>query len=277
MKIFGSFSGGRSSALMCKEIMTRYPKAKKVFVMANTGQETRPTMTFARMVDEYFGLNLVLVEGVTHSDQRKSSTHKVVSFAKASMDGRPFAGMISKYGIPNLDFPHCTRELKLNPMYSYLKSIGWKPGTYKIALGIRADEPKRVNPNAKKLGLIYPLVEAGIDKMDVLSFWQGMPFDLEQPEHEGNCKFCFKKSELKTIINIKNHRDWFDFPKRMEREFSHLRTDRENFPRVFFRGYRSTKEMLALADSVDPPDPRILPRPEENNGCAESCEVFGDF
>ena len=61
---------------------------------------------------------------------------------------RTLVDQIEKYGIPNQNAPHCSRELKKQPIKSYARSIGWK--NYQTALGIRSDEPKRLNWVAKK-------------------------------------------------------------------------------------------------------------------------------
>ena len=56
---------------------------------------------------------------------------------------------------------------------------------------------KRVkDPDAKSADLnnfIYPLIDWDIEKEDILSWWEDQPFDLEIPEHLGNCVWCWKK------------------------------------------------------------------------------------
>lgn len=273
MKIFASYSGGRSSALMCKLLKEQYPDAEIAFVFANTGEEHWKTLEFVNNCDKHFGLNLTWVEAKVDPRLKTGTKHSIVTFETASRKGEPFEEVIKKYGIPNMEFPHCTRELKLNPMYSYIKSLGWKKGEYKIAIGIRHDEPKRINKNPTTNNIIYPLVLAGIEKQDVLDFWKTMPFDLGIEEHEGNCKTCWKKSDKKHVLNIKDNRHWYDFFLRMERLYTLVRTDLTPLARVFFRGRRSTQQMLALADSLEKPDKRRLNRSDEDAGCSESCEV----
>lgn len=264
-RIFGSFSGGLSSAVMCAMLRKQFPLAEVRFGMANTGEETEPTLEFAQRVDSFLGLGLTLVEAVVHASKRKSCTHKVVSFSEAARNAEPFEVVIAKYGIPNSGYLHCTRELKTNPLRSWLKETGWAPGTYRIALGFRSDETDRINPEARNsIQFVYPLVEAGMDLEAVNDFAADWPIKLEQPPHEGNCKTCHKKSELKTIINIKNHREWFSFPDRMDRLHGRGRKR--------YRGHRTTAEMVALADATDSPDPRILSN--EETGCATACQPF---
>lgn len=275
LKIFCSFSGGRSSARMCALLRELYPDAEIIFVFANTGEEHWKTLEFVDKCDKYFGLNLIWVEAKVNGPG-EGTTHTIVTFETCSRKGEPFEAIIKKYGIPNQPFPHCTRELKMAPMYSYLASIGWEKGTYIVALGIRADEPKRLSAKAAELGIFYPLAEAGLEKQDILDYWAEMPFDLGIEEHEGNCKWCWKKSDKKHVLNIKANRDWYDFPKLMEERHGLARADLSPVPRTFFRKNRSTQDMLDLADAVDAPNIRQLNRPEENSGCSESCEATFD-
>lgn len=266
-RIFCSFSGGVSSAVMCAIIRRQYPLAEVRFGMANTGEETEATLDFAQEVNKYFKLGLTLIEAVVHPGQRKACSHKVVTFQEAARNGEPFEAVAKKYGIPNLGFLHCTRELKTNPLRSWLKETGWDPGTYRIALGFRSDEPDRINPGARNsTQFVYPLVEAGMDLDAVNAYASDWPFKLRQPPHEGNCKTCHKKSELKTIINIKNHREWFNFPAKLDELYSQGRKR--------YRGHRTTKDMIALADATDSPDPRILSN--EETGCSTACQPWAE-
>lgn len=283
MRIFGSFSMGRSSAMMCHILQNdpEYTGTEKLYLMANTGMEDDRSLDFAHKVDKLLGLNLVWLEAVTHPDERKGCTHKVVTYETATRikDARkevhPFQAMIAKYGIPNVAFPHCTRELKTNAMISYARSIGWGPGTYRTALGIRSDEPDRFDKKAEERRFFYPLAERGIEKPDVIDFWETQPFDLGIDEEEGNCVACFKKTDLKLVRNIKRHPEPFHFTGSMEARYGGLWKHREGKERVFFRKNRSTADMMLLAASFDGlPDARLLNRKDKDAGCAESCEAF---
>ena len=61
-----------------------------------------------------------------------------------------------------------------------------------MAIGIRADESHRKSKVAEENNFIYPLIDWDIDKEDVLSWWEDQDFDLEIPEHMGNCVWCWK-------------------------------------------------------------------------------------
>ena len=68
----------------------------------------------------------VWVEAVAHAERGIASTHRIVDFSTASRNGEPFEDVIKVYGIPNMNYLHCTRELKANAIRSYMRSIGWE-------------------------------------------------------------------------------------------------------------------------------------------------------
>lgn len=281
MRILNSFSMGRSSGLQSFMLKTLYPKDDVVSVTANTGQEHPLSIAFGRAVDEVFGIHATLVEAVVDARDREGTTHKVVTWDTAYFGDAIFESVIAKYGIPNVNFPHCTRELKDRPITSYLRSIGWKAGTYVTALGMRADEPARLPARlgGKKKDnprFIYPLAEAGVTLDDVLSFWREQPFDLGLTEaRHGNCLTCWKKSEKKLLLNMQEHPEWFDFNERMESRYPAAGPGAEDRPRVFFRGAQSTallRRKLRLLNGID----GRADSSEPETGCAESCLPFAD-
>lgn len=281
-RLLVSFSGGRTSAYMANWI--RHNLSHKydevLYIFANTGQEREETLTFVDQCDSFFGLNLVWVEALVHQGERKGTGHTVVTHATADRSGRVFEDHIIKYGIPNKAFPHCTRELKLRPITSYVRSIGWKAGTYDTALGIRVDEIDRMSDTAKEKRLIYPLVNLEMTKQDVIRWWREMPFDLELKEHQGNCAWCWKKSDRKLCTLIKESPEIFDFPRRMEEKYGMESRKKEHGHKVtFFRNNKSVDDLFAQAQQpfklfVE----GEVPTTEQlefdlSNGCSESCEV----
>jgi len=271
-KILISFSGGKTSAYMAHLIKERWADRNLKFVFANTGQERPETLNFVRRVDEYFGLGVVWVEAEVHHGKRKGSTHRVVEWENASRKGEPFEEVIKKYGIPNHAYPHCTRELKANPIKSYADSIGWSDCV--MAIGIRSDEPRRIGGDPK---FIYPLNDWGIDKAHVNDFWESMPFNLNLLEHEGNCSWCWKKSIRKHMMLIETMPHIFEFPRQMESLYGLAGYNVDGNKRVFFRGNRSTEDLfneyqvIATTGEV-----QLRMFNDESGGCSESCEPFGD-
>lgn len=269
-RIFISFSGGKTSAYMAKRIIEEYKdKAEIVTVFANTGQEHEKTLEFVNKCDKEFGLNVVWIESLIHHNKRKSSTFKVTNFNNATRNGSLFEDMIKKYGIPNMTFPHCTRELKTNPLHSYVKQK-WKVGTYHTAIGIRADEIDRINENYEKLKLWYPLANWGVTKKDINEFWLKQSFNLEIPEHLGNCTWCWKKSNKKLMKLVNECPEIFKVPDYLERTYPTTIKNNNVFnDQTFFRGNKSVKDLFNLADQQSD-----LFQDEEWSNCKESCEAF---
>lgn len=267
-----SFSGGRTSAYMTYRLLREHPAKEKLVVFANTGCEHAATLKFIDFCDLIFGFNTVWVEADVSPRKGEGTKAIVVDFLTASRDGLPFENVIRKYGIPNRNYPHCTRELKEYPIRALLRSLGWKAGTYQMAIGIRADEIDRMAADAADRGIIYPLVKWGVTKMDVLAFWRQQPFDLELPEHLGNCTWCWKKSMRKHLTLAKDHPEVFNFPQRMEREYPLAGPGNNGVARTFFRGRKTVADIMAMAQ--EPFDKFVDPNFDLNDGCADSCEVF---
>lgn len=259
MKTLVSFSGGRTSAKMCEILLSKEKRENLIFVFANTGREHEKTLEFADKVDRHFGLNLVWVEAVIHMKENFGTTFRVVNFESATRDISLFKAMAFKYGLPGPGWGHCTRELKERPLHAYMKHL--KIEKYKTAIGIRADEVDRMRHN-ERYDFIYPLIPAGITKPMVLDYWKKMPFDLEIPEHLGNCTACWKKSNRKLALVAK---ETPQFIREMMPLDSMGKYGAGNIERKMFRGRRTVADILAL----NLPDEDVI-----EDSCAESCEAF---
>lgn len=271
--LVASFSGGRTSGYMTKLLIDRYGETHQVIVtFANTGMEDPRTLDFVHNCDAHFGFNTVWLEAVVHPGEKKACTHRVVDYKSADRHGRVFEEVIKKYGIPNVAFPYCTRELKLNPMRSYLRSIGVNPLKAATAVGIRADERRRVSKSEGMAHVVYPLVdEWPCDKQDVLDWWEDQAFDLGIEEFEGNCKGCFKKSYAKHFQQIDRDPYVYDWHRRMEVKYRSVGPQVGD--RLFFRGNLSVAKLFDLREEhLDLRTPPV--DIYANGGCSESCEVL---
>ena len=274
-KLLISFSGGRTSGYMTHKILSSISSdvdARVVF--ANTGQEDDKTLEFVHNCELRFGWDITWVEAKVDPKKGKGTRHRITSYETASRKGEPFEEVISKYGIPNQTMPHCTRELKLNPIYSLCKEWKWKKGDYSCAIGIRADEIDRMSSYAERDNLIYPLVKWGIRKEDVLDWWSKQNFDLYLPEHRGNCVWCWKKSYRKLVQVFRDNPESFNFPDRMEKTYGRTgaMAERSGKEQVFFRKHQSTEDVKRMSQEghIGFEDINFV---EE---CEESCEVFSD-
>ena len=265
-----SFSGGRTSARMA--IWLKQNKSEEYdiqFLFANTGCEHEDTLRFAHEVDRRYDLGLAWVEAVVY-DRGQSCGHRLVSFETASRDGEPFADVCAKYGLPNQTFKLCTRELKTNPMASYARSIGWENGTYDTAIGIRTDEKRRVAGSAAAQRIVYPLIDwFPQDKQDILAFFEDFDWDLRIPEHDGNCRWCFKKSDKKLHRISVESPEVFAFPMLLDDLYRNVGPNNVPGPRKMFRGYRDTRALLAQFSVGE-----LRPLSQLDGGCSESCEVY---
>lgn len=269
MRILVSFSGGRTSAYMSWMMKQKYREHKLVFVFANTGQEHEKTLEFVDRCDREWDLGVVWVEAVVNVENQKVTTHQIVDFNSACRDGRLFEDVCRKYGLPNKSYPHCTRELKLRPIKSYMNDSG----DYKTAVGIRADEYRRVRKGQGEI--IYPLVDRCIDKSYIMAFWKKQVFDLGLDDYQGNCTWCWKKSETKLFQLMDDNPNAFDTPRILEGKFSTAGNGsdiRDHGWRQIFRGNRTVSDMwrdrmLKHIKMTEPDD-------TEDIGCASSCEVF---
>jgi len=208
-----SFSGGRTSAYMLHQILEAnvgLPDRAQV-VFSNTGREMPQTLDFVNEVGTRWGVPIVWLEyrGTTPWFER-------VSHNSASRNGEPFEQLIrrKKY-LPNQQARFCTIELKIRTAKRYIMSLGWKEWTN--AIGIRADEPRRIRPEDDKMKDRWftwqPLNHANVTRHIVVDWWSKQSFDLgldvvNGNSALGNCDGCFLKSE-KTLAMLAR-----DFPER---------------------------------------------------------------
>jgi hypothetical protein len=274
MNLLISFSGGKTSAYMAYKLLysdlSRYDEVLVVF--ANTGREHEKTMSFVMRCDEAFDMGLLWVEAEVNGPDIGTG-FRLTNYKSADREGARFEEVIQKYGISNKSYPHCNRELKLAPIHAYVESLGWKKGEYETAVGIRDDEPRRVSRGGK-YNIIYPLIDIWpTDKVDVNQFWESMSFNLEIPEHLGNCVGCWKKSEKKLAMVQRDAPEIFDWTRKMEQGYGHIGLHHD---RVFFRENRNTDQLLKYVEIYKPflDQIELFADEDDGGGCSESCEVY---
>ncbi|MGG6677571.1 UNVERIFIED_CONTAM: hypothetical protein KWF28_15020 [Acinetobacter baumannii] len=244
-----SFSGGRTSAYLTYYLLRNFSHLYNFIVtFANTGIEHEKTLEFVDNCDKYFNFNTVWLEPVINPQKRVGTTHKVVSFETATRSTDLFEQMIEKYGIPNKVYKHCTRELKIRPMDSYIRSLGLKPKEIPTAIGIRIDESRRCTKKAEEYNFRYPLVtEHPVDKQFILDWWSNQEFDLDLDEWDGNCNMCFEKSFPKLLKQLETNPKALDFHLRMERIHGQTNNQHGMPDRVFFRQNYSALDILKMS------------------------------
>lgn len=290
-----SVSGGRTSGYMAKMMLDRRDEVSEwlgeksirlVFAFANTGMEHPDTLRFLNDMDREWSLDLVWLEGEAQHGKKVSTKHRIVTYESAFRPHQwhdirhPYHDHVRKYGVKNVHFRGCTREMKTRVIDSYMKSMGLEQSDYYVAIGIRDDERRRVSdsPETRRRKIIYPLVDfEPVDKGDVIDYWAAIPWDLEIPEYLGNCVSCFKKSFLKLMAAHTVFPEAFVFTAAMEKMYGRVgpefRKDPTARSRVFFRLNNSTSDLLRKFRAGDSKYATELADRSEG-GCSEQCEMF---
>jgi len=208
-----SFSGGRTSAFMLKQIIDAHGGTlpDDIYVtFANTGKEMPETLDFVQACSEHWGVKVHWLE-LEMADERPVYRTKEVTYETASRDGKPFEALIGRRSyLPNPVTRFCTTEMKVQRMRDFM----WKMKGYKHwdnVLGLRYDEPRRVSSSRnasdrERWGNLMPMYDAKHTVKDVLEFWQKANFDLTLPSIDGqtlagNCDLCFLKGR-KTLTKL---------------------------------------------------------------------------
>ena len=218
-----SFSGGRTSAYMLWRILQAHGGTLPddvIVCFANTGREMPATLRFVHDCQTQWGVPVHWLEY-----RRDHGTGQVwadeVGFNSASRNGEPFKMAIgAKQMLPNPVARYCTVQLKIRTIRRWCGKRFGERTAWRQVIGLRADEPRRVerimDPVRQKQGgvearnVTVPLAAAGVTKADVLAFWAAQPFDLAlKGAWEGNCDGCFLKREA-AIARMSR-----DYPERM--------------------------------------------------------------
>lgn len=200
-----SFSGGRTSAYLLKKVIDAYGGTLPediIPVFANTGLEHPATYDFVQAIMDRWNVPVHWIE------YRRAKPLVVrVEPHEADREGRVFESLIErKRFLPNALARFCTSEMKVLAIRRYAKKhLGFTDG-WTTAIGIRADEPRRVAKIKDHLEEIKvcPLARSGVTLGDVTSFWSGNDFDLAFPAGDnsaGNCYGCFLKTR-RTIESL---------------------------------------------------------------------------
>jgi 3'-phosphoadenosine 5'-phosphosulfate sulfotransferase (PAPS reductase)/FAD synthetase len=206
-------SGGRTSGLMhVLALLANGEDPNYVALFANTGKEHEKTLDFVQAIAEaterpfrWIEVRKPAVYGAPPKDLRVEE----VVYETASRNGEPLRAVLETMrdyravhkgmgpAVPTARGRTCTAYAKIRAMHRWcLENVGKE---YDKFIGLRADEPERVGRirNRDRAGVFHytPLADAGITKADVLDFWKYQDFDLDIPEHMGNCTMCFLKDE----------------------------------------------------------------------------------
>lgn len=232
-KIIVSFSGGRTSAFLLKYLWEKH-NGNILAIFANTGKEKEETLKFVNDCSKNWNIPITWIEAEVIFEKNVGTSFKEVNYETASRNGEPFENIIKKYGIPNMSFSHCSRELKIIPINKYLKKNNIND--YYMAIGIRYDERHRINRDRKNY--IYPLAdEIKVDSNFIRNWWDKQPFNLNLKDYEGNCDLCHKKSKRKILTILSENPKIAEWWSQME-----IKYGKDGF--TFYRGKKSAIDML---------------------------------
>jgi len=276
MKKVVSFSGGRTSAYLCKLMIDKFGRDNVDFIYMDTGAEHPKTYEFIKSVNSEFNLNLTCLRGDFNQPLGKGHSYKVVDVDDIKCDLGPFTEMVKKYGTPSVSGKWCTSRMKQEVHDKYCDDVYGK-GNYQTWLGIRADEPRRLGNIGKDDAIKYMAEISDAEKEDVLYFWSEQDFDLGIDEWLGNCVFCFKKSNLKLAAAHSDepslYAEWLSMI-----EAANERVEQDRLSRhVMYRGKQSLEQLIATFDGSTGKEIKARIRGGkmiDTNSCSESCEVF---
>jgi len=193
-----SFSGGRTSGYMLKQILDAHGGALPagvVAVFANTGKEREETLRFVHNVSSVWGVRVRWVEW-----RSAKPGFEEVGYNSAARAGEPFRALIDKKGMPpNWQARFCTEFLKVKAMTAFMASLEIG-SAYREVIGLRHDEGRRLlkmfERNEKDgRQCVAPLAKARVVSEDIAEFWRRQPFDLGLTAGQGNCDLCFMKGK----------------------------------------------------------------------------------
>lgn len=291
MKHVVSFSGGRTSAYL---VYLMEQKRKNEgwdvdYVFMDTGAEHPKTYEFVRNVAEHFKISLTVLKAKVNPEKGKGNSWQEISLDEMGWDLSTMRAHMAKYGNFTINRPNCTDRFKTiifdkykDDRYGKGKSLTW--------LGIRADEPNRIRftdetadmfgkrPKGNPQNIQYLASISPATKADVIKFWSNMPFDLELPEHLGNCVFCIKKSDAKLALAARDEPELYkEWSEALEGEHVRLMPSDKHGIGKAYRKWRSIGEVIATFDDYGTEKLRdtVYKTSKLSEGCEESCEVFG--
>jgi 3'-phosphoadenosine 5'-phosphosulfate sulfotransferase (PAPS reductase)/FAD synthetase len=266
--IMAAISGGRSSVKMAWHLENdeKYKDYNITYVFCNTGQERKETINFLKNMVKYWGINLIVIEGVYSLEMGIGVTYKITDLENLNMTSMPFEEMIEHKnkgvfsGLPSKDAPYCSENLKTLPAKKLCDDIYGVNNYYK-AIGFRKEDmPKRISFAEIKEDKqrIFPLItdfKKPISQLDLTYWWRKQPFKLEIHGKFGNCELCWKKSQKNLIENIRFGTRSIEWTKKMENKYNSL----------MFRGNKSISELVEIASKPYTLEMQLVT--EDDTGC----------
>lgn len=265
MNAVAGVSGGRTSALMA----LRYVPKETILCFQNTGCEHSKTYDFLKQLEDDLGRPLIRLEwrSPPRGEAPRFGSFEVVSHDCLARRGQPFRDFLTclatfrkkqKNKPPVAPWARqriCTAYLKIKTQRAYALSLGWEDWTSFV--GLRYDEPERIALMKKRcderdVDERAPLHEEKITKTDVLRYWASKKYDLDIPEHLGNCVGCFLKDEAdlaRALVDGEGNADWWIA---IEEDFAPMRRGRASYRQVHDEAPARLRIAKALREGRNP-------------------------
>ena len=228
MKTINSISGGYTSAYMAKN----YPVDLNIFSlvriedreciwMQGKDEKTRQLISY-RIGCEFVGTAEMdeIIYTILDLEQFIGSEIKIIT-------GKSFEQIIADRGnyLPNRAVRYCTIEMKLIPIFNYIKSnfdlpvkmnIGYRPNeTSRIdKMKARADENGIEWFNDEPYRIVgFPLAENNIPKDTIYSYWEDKPVRFA---YRNNCVICVNRNPLMISHMATKEKRKVEWAKRIE-------------------------------------------------------------
>lgn len=247
-------------------------------VFMDTGAEHPRTYDFLRDCNSYFNLDIVCIKAHIPPAIGEGVGYRVTPIGMLKHDNGVMIDYMAKNGTPVSVGATCSDRMKTLAYRAWLKAYIAENGvdTESITtwLGMRADEQRRLK---YPKGVKYLADISDFTKDDVLEFWKRQSFDLEIPEHLGNCVFCVKKSPIKVALAARHEPEMAE--KWEELIYSPVvrdmpnRTDKKDIMYRDYMSFRSIKE--SFADFTTEELEKRVGLYRDDSACSSSCE--GDF
>lgn len=116
------------------------------------------------------------------------------------------------------------------------------------------------------------------EKEDILSWWRQQPFDLQVPEHLGNCVFCIKKGLNKVALAMRDEPEMLaQFRSVIESKSVRVVERRQQENKIMYREGQSLEGVEQMYSGYERDDIAATIRGSggyESGSCSESCEAF---
>lgn len=180
-----SLSGGKDSTALAIYMRDRVPEIEYVF--CDTGEELPETYEYLDRLEAFLGRPVIRLN-----------------------PERPFSHYLNLYRgvLPDARTRWCTRKLKIEP---FEKFVG--DDLVFSYIGIRADENRKGYISSKpNIIPVYPFIEAGITKSDVMRILEesriGLPKYYTWRSRSG-CYFCFFQQRSEWVGLLEQHPDLY--------------------------------------------------------------------